>query len=97
MTDLEDDWIYITDHALTRWHERKSPDTMVGPRVAWIDGVRLESPHGLDVREVRYHAGSQTLLLRKQNRLVTVLDAITVQGRARQALLRTVGGGGRVA
>jgi hypothetical protein len=47
--------------------------------------------HGLDAAEVRYHADSETLLLRERSTLVTVLDARFTDPRVRQAIERAGG------
>lgn len=81
-----DPWVDLTAHASTRWRQRRRrTDPLVGPRVAWFEGVRLPSTHGLDADEVRYHEPTDTLLLRHEDRLVTVIAREFATEAAKQA------------
>jgi len=80
-TDMD---LYVTDHVRNRWFQR-SDDPVMSPRVAWEDGEQIRA-HGLQAEEVRYHGHTGTLLLRIQERLVTVMDVDNLQSRARAAV-----------
>jgi hypothetical protein len=71
------DWINLTDHAAVRWKQR-TDNPGVGPIVAWNEAIRAE-PADVVADEVRYHESTDTLLVRRQTRLVTVLPADTYQ------------------
>lgn len=73
MTDWRDDWVRVTSHAADRWHERTdSPG--IGPRGAYIEGTPVpDGSHEFNADEVRHHRPSGTLLLRRGDRLVTVV------------------------
>lgn len=80
------DWIDLTDHAAERWAAR-SADVDHGPIVAWIEGEPVTG-HDLDADEVRYHPESGTVLLRRDEALVTVLDIATARPPVRRAVCR---------
>jgi len=67
------EWIEVTDHAALRWHQR-THDPGVGPIVAWLEADPAD-PEGVVGDEVRYHEPTDTYLVRRQTRLVTVLLA----------------------
>ena len=71
------DWVYITDHAAERWHERTETPG-IGPIVAWNESGRREVSE-LTGDEIRYHRATETLLIRKGGVLVTVIDASTAR------------------
>ena len=78
------EWLLISRHAAERWHQRTdSPG--VGPRVAWAEAERRSVP-GVRADEVRYHRGSETVLVRVGGVLVTVIDATTASRELRQAI-----------
>lgn len=79
------DWIDLTDHAAERWAAR-SADVDHGPVVAWVEGAPVAEPHGLDADEVRFHRPSGTVLLRRDEAIVTVIDADTAKSALRRAL-----------
>jgi len=65
---------YVTQHAAQRWDER-SPASSVAPETAWKTGQRttgVAKRHGTD--ECRVHEPTQTVLLRRNYRIVTVLS-----------------------
>lgn len=67
-----------------RWPQRASnPD--VGPLDAWRDGTQIYG-HGLRADEVRYHNPTETVLLRRNHTLVTVLDATTARLSVQNAI-----------
>lgn len=84
------EFITVSTHAQHRWRRRADPEADCSPRGAWADAVSLVG-HGLDAAEVRYHADSETLLLRERSTLVTVLDARFTDPRVRQAIERAGG------
>lgn len=84
---MSDDWPAISGHASAMWRERSSAVGEIGPRAAWLEGVRLDEPHGLHADEVRYHPAAEAVLLRKNRRIVTV---IPVDGRAKPRLKEAV-------
>jgi len=62
-------------HALGRWLERADPDLETLPTDAWAEAYQLGSvPTASDAEEIRYHAPTNTALLRRQAELVTVLS-----------------------
>jgi len=67
-----------------RWPQR-SDDPDVEPLTAWAEGTRIPGT-GLDADEVRYHERTETVLLRRNNTLVTVLDATTANPAVRNAI-----------
>ena len=65
----------ITNHAHERYRQRARP-TAPPVRRAWKDGVtddRLDDR--VDGDEIRYHAPSETVLVRRDHCITTVLDA----------------------
>lgn len=85
--------IRVTDHAHDRWAERADHSSAAGPQVAWSEGVAITVPHGIDSDEVRYHAPSETVLVRRNAAIVTVIDATDgVKPRLRGALAAVRGG-----
>lgn len=85
------DWIIVTAHAAERWHERTvSPG--VGPIVAWNESERRQVDD-LQGDEIRFHRATDSLLVRKGSRLVTVIYAST----ARPTIQNEIYGGQKVA
>lgn len=85
--------IRITDHAHDRWAERADHSSAAGPQIAWHEGEPITVPHGLSGDEVRYHAASETVLVRFGSRIVTVIDASGgMKPRLRGALAAVRGG-----
>lgn len=66
------DWIVVSAHAYERWHERTDAPGH-GPRVAWFNGFGIDC-RAIDADEARYHQPTDTVLIRKEGTLVTVLD-----------------------
>lgn len=67
------EWVDVTTHAALRWHQR-TQDPGVGPVVAWSEATPVD-PVGVYGDEIRYHEPTDTYLVRRQSRLVTVLLA----------------------
>jgi hypothetical protein len=85
--------IHVTDHALDRWWERADHSSVAGPQIAWHLADTITAPHGLDGDEVRYHAPSETVLVRRDGSIVTIIDATDgVKPRLRAALAAVRGG-----
>lgn len=83
------EWVEISEHAGRRWAQRAKP-CGVGPRAAWLHGVRLSDElHG---DEVRFHPPSETILIRRENTLVTVYALETAAAPIREAVLARFGG-----
>ena len=78
------DWIIVTEHAAERWHQRAHEPT-VGPIVAWNEGQRRSVP-GLHGDEMRYHRDTETLLVTKDDVLVTVIAVPTAREDVRRAV-----------
>lgn len=76
------EWIRVTDHAADRWHERTDTPG-VGPIVAWNKSERRDITD-LDADEIRYHQATEMLLLRRDEALVTVIDASTARPKIQQ-------------
>jgi len=86
--------IRVTEHAHDRWDERADHSAAGSPLTAWHDGEPITVPHGLDGDEVRYHAASGTVLVRRNAAIVTVIDADDgMKPRLRAALAAVRGGG----
>jgi len=83
--------VVLTDHAIDRWQER-SQQPSFDPIVAWIQGVEVEGTT-LDGDEVRYHAGTDTCLVRKDTVIVTVVDVSSASRQTCQAVAALDGGG----
>ncbi|WP_134671736.1 hypothetical protein [Halorussus marinus] len=73
-----------------RWAQR-SADPVMNPVDAWADATEIFG-HGLDGDEVRYHEHSETVLVRKDDTLVTVIDATTAKRSVRHAIHHFGGG-----
>lgn len=73
------DWPVISEHAAERWHQRRSEPAdgqTVGPQVAWVDAQVVPAASYLfDCDSARYHEATDTVFLRKDTTIVTVLDA----------------------
>jgi len=76
------DWIIVSNSAADSWHKHTdSPG--VGPIVAWNESERRDVRH-LNGDEIRYHQGTETLLIRRGDVLVTVVDALDASRHIRQ-------------
>ena len=85
--------IIVTDHAHDRWEERADHSSVAGPQIAWFQGEEITVQHGLNGDEVRYHAPSETVLVRRNALIVTVIDAVDgAKPRLRGALAAVRGG-----
>lgn len=68
--DVETSW-----HALGRWLERTDPNLGIPPSDAWREAYEMSFvPAGSDAEEIRYHAVTNTALLRRQHTIMTVLS-----------------------
>lgn len=67
-----------------RWPQRSNNADM-SPTEAWQNATPIYG-HGLDAHEVRYHGPTETVLLRKNFTLVTVLDAGSARPTVRNAI-----------
>jgi len=84
--------IRVSDHAINQWLKR-SDDPSLPPAAAWMAGTTVTCGV-LDGDEFRYHPGSETVLVRRDDTLVTVIDPETaIDDRVREAVA-TVGGDG---
>lgn len=77
------------DHAYDHWHKR-ADDPSVAPMMAWEDSLKVVEGHGFDADEVRYHHETQTVLLRKDIAIVTVIDVPTARRKGRKAVLQSL-------
>ncbi|MGZ0745714.1 hypothetical protein [Haloparvum sp. AD34] len=80
----------VTCHALERWSVRSSMPAL-DIRVAWLDAIELDESD-VDADEVRYHVGSEACLVRKNDSIVTVLDADNVRPKTERAIAAAIGG-----
>lgn len=65
----------VTEHAAERWDQRTHSGS-VAPEAAWQDGTRV--PDAEDVTngdECRYHRPTETILVRRDHAITTVLLA----------------------
>lgn len=85
--------VSLTDHASWRWCQR-SDDPTVDPLVAWIQGVEVRGT-SLEGDEIRYHERTDTCLIRKNDALVTVVNASRASPQTREAVTAIDGGGQR--
>jgi len=76
--------VVVTDHARERWDDRTQQPSF-DPIVAWIQGVEVEGT-SLDGDEVRYHAWTDTCLVRKDTAIVTVVDVSSATRQTRKAV-----------
>lgn len=90
MTHWPDDepWVEISTHvAEDRWPKR-APDATVGPRAAWLEAEPLDGHFDLVADEARYHAPTETVLVRLDDVITTCLDvdeaAPNLQGSVRR-------------
>lgn len=82
-----DGGVTVSAHARERWRSR-SKQTKYGPRGAWESGVSVwQFP--ADAHRVRYHAPTRTVLLAKNDIIVTVL-AFEEMSERRQGAVRRV-------
>jgi len=64
----------VSNHAGKRWDQRTPPDS-VSPETAWEHSQRVNGPERLTgTDEARVHLPTQTVLLRSQDCIVTVLS-----------------------
>ena len=82
--------IQVSDHAERRWLERSEAPCMTVPN-AWADATPLYG-HGLEGDEARYHDLSETVLVRKDRHIVTVIHAPTAKLTVRRAVYHFGGG-----
>ncbi len=68
--DVEPSW-----HAVGRWAERVDPEFELLPSDVWREAHHLTppTPEYHDVDEARYHPGTNTVLLRRDQVIATVL------------------------
>lgn len=73
-----------TDHVRTRWVQRVGVGGP-GPLAAWLDAdpFECEALHG---EEFRYHADSNSILIRKGRNITTVIHAETARNGAKRAI-----------
>jgi len=83
--------VRLTDHAYWRWHQR-SEKPSIHPLVAWARGETV-SGTALEGDEVRFHRETDTCIVRKNQALVTVVDASNATRETRQAVAAIDGGG----
>jgi hypothetical protein len=69
--------LHVTEHARERWFQRSSLPG-ADPADAWIEAVEIHG-HGLEADDVRHHAPSGTVLVRKNRALVTVIEVDTAK------------------
>lgn len=73
----------ISEHASTRWDERASqprPLDDVEPLDAWQQGTPIDADDArLRGCEARFHEPTHTVLVRRDDKLVTVLDSRTAK------------------
>ena len=75
----------VSSHVLNvRWPQR-SADRTTDPRDAWTDGKTIYG-HGLEGDEARYHAPTGTVLVRKDDTLITVIRADTAKPSVQHAI-----------
>ena len=75
----------VSDHVSERRWLQRSDDPVMDPLDAWADATPIYG-HGLEGDEVRHHAHTGTVLVRKDDTLVTAID---VEG-AKQSVRRAV-------
>lgn len=80
----------LSDHALERWYQRSAAPAL-DPLVAWEIGAVVDGLE-YDGDEVRYHRQSETLLIRCDTVISTIIDASDVTRWRRQQIAETVGG-----
>lgn len=67
--------IHVSAHAAKRWTERTEPGA-VEPKTAWVTGVRVRDAEDVvDADECRYHRETETILVRRDTTIVTILLA----------------------
>lgn len=74
----------ISAHAEVRWQQR-AHNGCPGPRTAWRESLPVPSG-GLRGDEVRYHPGTDTALVRKDETLVTVIAVEDAKSSVRGAV-----------
>ena len=80
--------IDLSAHARQQWHQRADTPG-VDPTLAWTVGEVLGDL--TDFEEGRYHAQSETVLLRRGTVIVTVYDAADVTAELRRKIEATQG------
>ncbi|MFC6963300.1 hypothetical protein [Halocatena marina] len=76
--------ITVSEHALERWFQRSATPGS-DPALAWDDAIEIYG-HCLEGDEVRYHALSETVLIRKTDTLVTVIAVTDAKWTVRIAV-----------
>lgn len=76
--------VELSAHARSRWATR-SALPWLDPTLAWAAAVKLPES-AFDAEEVRYHRRSETLLVRRDTTIVTVVDATDVRPATRDGL-----------
>lgn len=76
--------IELSAHARSRWDSR-SAVPWLDPVLAWYAAVELKES-AFDADEVRYHRRSETVLVRCDTTIVTVVDATDVRQATRAAI-----------
>lgn len=79
--------VHPSDHALERWETRARFDMDL--MEAWRQATEV-SGSGISGDEIRYHLGSNTFIVRKDDTLVTVLWEGSTSKRARKAAERAL-------
>jgi hypothetical protein len=71
-----------TRHAERRWRQRATYAGEYQPSEAWHDGAPIPiTETSLEGDGARYHAPTETVLIRRDGAIVTVLDALEGKGR----------------
>lgn len=82
--------IVVSEHAAKQWLARTdAPD--VFPITAWEQGVPIECD-ALSGDEFRYHDASDTILIRRNETIVTVIDPATAAADRVREAVAAVGG-----
>lgn len=76
--------VELSTHARSRWASR-SAVPWLDPLLAWAAAVELPES-AFDADEVRYHRRSETLLVRRDTMIVTVVDATDVRPTTRAGI-----------
>ena len=82
--------VQVSDHAGRRWLDRSEAPCMTVLN-AWGDANPIYG-HGLEGDEARYHELSETVLVRKDDTLTTVIHAPTAKLSVRRAVHHFGGG-----
>lgn len=80
-----------SEHARTRWVQRVGVGG-VGVAAGWLEAVSLEGHgHGCHGDEARYHRESNTVMVRKDDTITTVMDGRALKESTRRAVERAAG------